>query len=342
MGSSTVRMTLSWHVPIGRSRSVTVALHSLMVAARGEPGFVSSSISADVSNPRRRAIHRGVGQRRPPAPHDPLRPLLSARHPHRRRDRCAVGVFRPADRHPGDRLSERSPRQLARHAAPPSRCGPARASHAARRAAGRARSLPLASRRRAGSPTRPRDRDRAGRSGRAGPVPRARRLVDAGRREGGARLESDRGRCRRSDDPAGRTVHSRCRRHRLDHGSRSAARRRHRRGRAPGAVDPRRTGRSAPLSNPSGHQRLSRGQAARGHPARPQGRGWRHGGVRGGRRRPHPARPVAPTAVVPLGAGARRIHGHELARHRARRANRRHDSADVSGAGLAGPDRDPV
>ena len=49
MGSSTVRMTLSWHVPIGRSRSVTVALHSLMVAARGEPGFVSSSISADVA-----------------------------------------------------------------------------------------------------------------------------------------------------------------------------------------------------------------------------------------------------------------------------------------------------
>jgi quinol monooxygenase YgiN len=49
MGSSTVRMTLSWHVPIGRSRSVTVALHSLM-AARGEPGFVSSSISADVSS----------------------------------------------------------------------------------------------------------------------------------------------------------------------------------------------------------------------------------------------------------------------------------------------------
>jgi hypothetical protein len=49
MGSSTVRMTVSWHVPIGRSRSVTVALHSLMVAARGEPGFVSSSISADVS-----------------------------------------------------------------------------------------------------------------------------------------------------------------------------------------------------------------------------------------------------------------------------------------------------
>ena len=51
MGSSTVRMTLRWHVPLARSRSVTQALHSLMVAARSEPGFVSSSMSADVATP---------------------------------------------------------------------------------------------------------------------------------------------------------------------------------------------------------------------------------------------------------------------------------------------------
>jgi quinol monooxygenase YgiN len=50
MGSSTVRMTLRWHVPIGRSRSVTAALHTLMVAARSEPGFVFSSVSADINS----------------------------------------------------------------------------------------------------------------------------------------------------------------------------------------------------------------------------------------------------------------------------------------------------
>ena len=50
MGSSAVRMTLRWHVPLARSRSVAQALHSLMVAARSEPGFVSSSMSADVAN----------------------------------------------------------------------------------------------------------------------------------------------------------------------------------------------------------------------------------------------------------------------------------------------------
>jgi len=49
MGALTVRMTLRWHIPLARSRSVTQALHSLMVAARGEPGFVSSSMSADLA-----------------------------------------------------------------------------------------------------------------------------------------------------------------------------------------------------------------------------------------------------------------------------------------------------
>jgi quinol monooxygenase YgiN len=49
MSASTVRMTLRWHIPLARSRSITQALHSLMVAARSEPGFVSSSMSADVA-----------------------------------------------------------------------------------------------------------------------------------------------------------------------------------------------------------------------------------------------------------------------------------------------------
>src|SRR4051794_1930662 len=50
MGALTVRMTLRWHVSISRSRSVTVALHSLMVAARDQPGFVSGSLSAEVES----------------------------------------------------------------------------------------------------------------------------------------------------------------------------------------------------------------------------------------------------------------------------------------------------
>ena len=74
MGSSTVRMTLRWHVPIGRSRSVTVALHSLMVAARGEPGFVSSSISADVNT------QAGVQYVEEWASEDHLRRMLASDH----------------------------------------------------------------------------------------------------------------------------------------------------------------------------------------------------------------------------------------------------------------------
>ena len=47
MAAATVRMTVGWSVPVGRSRSVTEALNSLMVAARAEPGFVYSSLSTE-------------------------------------------------------------------------------------------------------------------------------------------------------------------------------------------------------------------------------------------------------------------------------------------------------
>jgi quinol monooxygenase YgiN len=74
MGASTVRMTLRWHVPLARSRSVTQALHSLMVAARSEPGFVSSSLSADV------AVRAGVQYTEEWASEDHLRRILSSDH----------------------------------------------------------------------------------------------------------------------------------------------------------------------------------------------------------------------------------------------------------------------
>jgi len=74
MACSTVRMTLRWHVPLARSRSVTQALHGLMVAARSEPGFVSSSIAADV------AARAGVQFTEEWASEDHLRRILVSDH----------------------------------------------------------------------------------------------------------------------------------------------------------------------------------------------------------------------------------------------------------------------
>jgi quinol monooxygenase YgiN len=44
-----VRMTIQWLVPVGKTRSMTEALHLLMVSTRAEPGCVACSVAADVA-----------------------------------------------------------------------------------------------------------------------------------------------------------------------------------------------------------------------------------------------------------------------------------------------------
>jgi quinol monooxygenase YgiN len=43
-----VRMTIQWLVPLGKTRSLTEALHSLMVTARAQPGCLGCSVSTNV------------------------------------------------------------------------------------------------------------------------------------------------------------------------------------------------------------------------------------------------------------------------------------------------------
>ncbi|HXI31640.1 MAG TPA: antibiotic biosynthesis monooxygenase [Vicinamibacterales bacterium] len=45
-----VSMTIQWLVPVGRARSMTEALHSLMATTRAEPGCIGCSVSADVGD----------------------------------------------------------------------------------------------------------------------------------------------------------------------------------------------------------------------------------------------------------------------------------------------------
>ena len=42
-------MTIEWLVPVGKTRSMSEALHNLMASTRGEPGCVGCSVSADVA-----------------------------------------------------------------------------------------------------------------------------------------------------------------------------------------------------------------------------------------------------------------------------------------------------
>ena len=44
-----VRMTIQWLVPVGKTRSMTEALHLLLASTRAEPGCVACSVSADVA-----------------------------------------------------------------------------------------------------------------------------------------------------------------------------------------------------------------------------------------------------------------------------------------------------
>lgn len=48
MAASAVSMSLRWVVPLGESRSITAALHQVMVAARTKPGCLRCAVATDV------------------------------------------------------------------------------------------------------------------------------------------------------------------------------------------------------------------------------------------------------------------------------------------------------
>jgi len=50
MSFTHVRMTLEWLVPIGQTRSITMALHSLASDVRSTAGCVSCSVSTEMAN----------------------------------------------------------------------------------------------------------------------------------------------------------------------------------------------------------------------------------------------------------------------------------------------------
>ena len=50
MSFTHVRMTIEWSVPIGQTRSITMALHSLASDVRSTVGCVSCSVSTDMAN----------------------------------------------------------------------------------------------------------------------------------------------------------------------------------------------------------------------------------------------------------------------------------------------------
>ena len=50
MDSTSVRMTIEWSVPIGQTRSITLALHSLAADVRSTHGCVSCSVSSDIAD----------------------------------------------------------------------------------------------------------------------------------------------------------------------------------------------------------------------------------------------------------------------------------------------------
>jgi quinol monooxygenase YgiN len=50
MSFTHVRMTLEWLVPIGQTRSITMALHSLASDVRSNPGCMSCSVATEMAN----------------------------------------------------------------------------------------------------------------------------------------------------------------------------------------------------------------------------------------------------------------------------------------------------
>jgi quinol monooxygenase YgiN len=48
MSAPVVRMTVHWSVPVGETRPMTAALHTLMVTARAERGCLACSLSTEM------------------------------------------------------------------------------------------------------------------------------------------------------------------------------------------------------------------------------------------------------------------------------------------------------
>ena len=49
MTATHVRMTIEWSVPIGQTRPMTIALHSVASDVRATPGCVSCTVSTDIA-----------------------------------------------------------------------------------------------------------------------------------------------------------------------------------------------------------------------------------------------------------------------------------------------------
>ena len=50
MFSSRVRMTIEWYVPLGQTRPITLALHSLAAETRTAHGCIACSVATDIGN----------------------------------------------------------------------------------------------------------------------------------------------------------------------------------------------------------------------------------------------------------------------------------------------------
>jgi quinol monooxygenase YgiN len=50
MFSTCVRMTIEWLVPLGQTRPITMALHSLAADTRGARGCLGCSVATDIGN----------------------------------------------------------------------------------------------------------------------------------------------------------------------------------------------------------------------------------------------------------------------------------------------------
>src|SRR6266850_876924 len=50
MFSTYVRMTIEWFVPLGQTRPITIALHSVATETRATRGCVGCSVAADIGN----------------------------------------------------------------------------------------------------------------------------------------------------------------------------------------------------------------------------------------------------------------------------------------------------
>ena len=168
------------------------------------------------------------------------------------------------------------------------------------------------------------DRHRAGRSGRPGAVPRARRLLDGagdqGRTDSPARGDGRRGPVGATGgDPRGRDG-----RPHVDHGRRSADHGRHRGRRPARAAHAHRVGRDAPRSSPAGRRGVPRGAHAGGDGAQHPHRRRRHARRSPCARRHRPAQPLDAQARRARGRSSRAGRADPEGRARAGGADRHH------------------